>query len=77
METIAYIFCLSCQQRNRADAVICEFCGKPLESVSEAQPSTKDVTGDTKSFAEALLGMVHTTADGNNFMKFIFHLSRS
>jgi len=52
METIAYIFCLSCQQRNRADAVICEFCGKPLKSVFEAQPSTKDVTGDTKSFAE-------------------------
>jgi len=52
METIGYIFCLSCQQRNRADALICEFCGKPLKSVSEAQPSTKDVTGDTKSFAE-------------------------
>ncbi len=52
METTGYRFCPFCQERNRADAVICEFCGKPLKSVSEVQPSTMDVTGDTKSFVE-------------------------
>jgi pSer/pThr/pTyr-binding forkhead associated (FHA) protein len=52
METTGYRFCPFCQERSRADAVICEFCGKPLKSVSEAQPSTMDVTGDTKSFTE-------------------------
>src|SRR5271157_2686185 len=52
MDTTDYTFCASCQRRNRGDAVTCEFCGKPLKSVPEAEPSTKDVTGDTKSFVE-------------------------
>jgi len=52
METTGYRFCPFCQERNQADAAICEFCGKPLKSVPEAEPSTKDVTGDTKSFIE-------------------------
>jgi hypothetical protein len=52
MEATGYRFCPFCQGRNRADAVICEFCGKPLKFIFEAQPSTLDVTGDTKSFVE-------------------------
>ena len=52
METIGYKFCPFCQERNRADAVICEFCGKPMKSVPETDPSTMDVKGDTKSFVE-------------------------
>ena len=52
METTGYKFCPSCQRRNRADAVNCEYCGQPLKSVSENDPSTVDVKGDTKSFIE-------------------------
>ena len=52
METTGYRFCPSCQQRNRGDAVICEYCGKPLKSIPENDRSTIDLTGDTKSFVE-------------------------
>src|ERR1700690_3244213 len=51
---IGYKFCPSCKLKNRADAAICEHCGKSFESVSDKHPTTQDVKEDTKFFPEGL-----------------------
>jgi hypothetical protein len=54
METTGYRFCPFCQERNRADAVACEYCGKPFKSAFENYSTTEDV-GSIKSFREHLV----------------------
>lgn len=54
MESIDHKFCPSCKLKNRADAIICEHCGKPFESASDQFSTTKDVEGDKKFIHEGL-----------------------
>jgi pSer/pThr/pTyr-binding forkhead associated (FHA) protein len=54
MKTTDYKFCPSCKLRNRADAAICEHCGKPFEFASDKYLTTKDVVGETKALREGL-----------------------
>jgi len=50
MEPADYKFCPSCKLRNRADAVICEYCGTPFPRASERSSTTKDVDKETRVF---------------------------
>jgi FHA domain len=54
METFGYKFCPSCKLRNRADAQICEHCGKPFESASPKRSKNKDAGWVTKYLNEGL-----------------------
>jgi len=52
METFDYKFCPSCKLRNRADAIVCEHCGKPFKSGSNKYPTNRDVEWATKYLKE-------------------------
>jgi hypothetical protein len=55
MEPKDHKFCPSCHLINKADAVICEHCGRPFESDSEEHLSTIKMGKATKFFPESLV----------------------
>src|ERR1700690_371001 len=52
METFDYKFCPSCKLRNRADASICEHCGKSFESTPHKNSTSRDAEWVTKYLNE-------------------------
>ena len=54
METFGYKFCPSCKLRNRADAAICEHCGKSFESTPHKNSTSRDAEWVTKYLNEDL-----------------------
>lgn len=54
MDTSNYKFCPSCKFGNPADAVTCQYCGKPFESALEDYLRTKQVHRQTKALRQSL-----------------------
>jgi len=47
-------FCPQCKRLNRADAIICEHCGKPFDGVPDLYSTTSEMEGKTKYFPDEL-----------------------
>ena len=54
METFGYKFCPFCKLKNRADAAICEHCGKSFESAPHKNSTPRDAEWVTKYLNEDL-----------------------
>ena len=58
MGTIDYKYCPACKLKNRVDAIICEYCGKPFNLVpdkdSTKYTTTRDIEGKIKLLDKGL-----------------------